>query len=197
MDAWRFRVANDRAFDRFWQATVAGLALAAPPPVDIIVTPSPVGTGERAAVVVRARGAAASARFSASVDDRPIRLWPDAEPGVYRGEFVADTKPRVSKVQATVADGIERSDSAAVAVRAGARHASDPALAPVAVLASAHGGVDVAPERIADLERFVRGSVKPLRAPQPARPMRSAWWMAPFAACLAGEWWLRRRAGRR
>ena len=28
-------------------------------------------------------------------------------------------------------------------------------------------------------------------------PMRSVWWLVPFVACLAGEWWLRRRAGAR
>jgi hypothetical protein len=197
MDAWRFRAANERAFDRFWQATIAGLALAAPPLVDITVTPSPLETGERAAVVVRARRAAASARFTASVDHRPIRLWPDAEPGTYRGEFVADMTPRVSRVQVDVADGIERSAAADIPVRSSVRHASDPMLAPLAMLASAHGGVDAAPERVADLERFVRASVKPGRAPRSVRPMRSAWWIPPFAACLAGEWWLRRRAGRR
>ena len=26
-------------------------------------------------------------------------------------------------------------------------------------------------------------------------PMRSAWWLPPFALALAGEWWLRRRRG--
>ena len=29
------------------------------------------------------------------------------------------------------------------------------------------------------------------------RPMRSAWWILPFAACLSAEWWLRRRRGLR
>ena len=31
----------------------------------------------------------------------------------------------------------------------------------------------------------------------PFHPMRSPWWMSPFVACLAVEWWLRRRAGLR
>jgi hypothetical protein len=26
-------------------------------------------------------------------------------------------------------------------------------------------------------------------------PMRSAWWIIPFALALSGEWWLRRRRG--
>ena len=28
-------------------------------------------------------------------------------------------------------------------------------------------------------------------------PMRTAWWLLPFAGCLSIEWWLRRRAGLR
>ncbi|HWI16690.1 MAG TPA: hypothetical protein VNT81_03015 [Vicinamibacterales bacterium] len=28
-------------------------------------------------------------------------------------------------------------------------------------------------------------------------PLRSAWWILPFAGCLSIEWWLRRRAGLR
>src|SRR4030095_12748037 len=37
MEAWRFRAADSSAFDRFWQATIAGLALAVPPPMTITV----------------------------------------------------------------------------------------------------------------------------------------------------------------
>ena len=35
------------------------------------------------------------------------------------------------------------------------------------------------------------------RVPEQRYPMRSFWWMFPFVACLAGEWWLRRRGGLR
>jgi hypothetical protein len=28
-------------------------------------------------------------------------------------------------------------------------------------------------------------------------PMRTPWWILPFAACLSAEWWLRRRDGLR
>jgi hypothetical protein len=40
------------------------------------------------------------------------------------------------------------------------------------------------------------GGTRP-RLPERRFPMRSAWWLLPFAACLGGEWWLRRRAGLR
>jgi hypothetical protein len=33
--------------------------------------------------------------------------------------------------------------------------------------------------------------------PEPRYPMRAWWWVLPLAGCLAGEWWLRRRAGLR
>jgi hypothetical protein len=35
------------------------------------------------------------------------------------------------------------------------------------------------------------------RVPEMRHPMRSFWWMFPFVACLAGEWWLCRRGGLR
>jgi hypothetical protein len=196
MDAWRFRAADDRAFDRFWQATVAGLALAVPPPVDVDVVPSPLRPGERGEVVVRARHADPRARVSASAGDRPLRLWPDAERGVYRGEVIAAATPGRAVVRATVADGGRQSAARIVPVIAGARRSSGDA-PPLALLASAHGGIDVPPDRLVDLERVVRERVPAARARVPAHPLRSPWWLAPFAACLAGEWWLRRRRGLR
>jgi hypothetical protein len=35
------------------------------------------------------------------------------------------------------------------------------------------------------------------RRPETRYPMRSWWWLLPFAGCLTAEWWLRRRAGLR
>src|SRR5262249_7418617 len=81
MDAWRFRAADQAAFDRFWQSTIAGLALAAPPVFDVTVTPAIVRPGEHADVIVRARDKTVSA-VSASVDgNQPMRLLPDPEQG--------------------------------------------------------------------------------------------------------------------
>jgi class 3 adenylate cyclase len=31
----------------------------------------------------------------------------------------------------------------------------------------------------------------------PFHPLQSPWWILPFALCLSGEWWLRRRDGLR
>jgi hypothetical protein len=77
--------------------------------------------------------------------------------------------------------------------------------APVAAVAwdglrtfvDAHGGLlfpsaDI-PRLIAQLQQRVHAST----LPRARHPFRSAWWLAPFAACLGGEWWLRRRRGQR
>jgi hypothetical protein len=197
MDAWRFRAAADRGFDRFWQAAIAGLALATPPVVDVSVTPQVLRPNEAGEVVVRARSATAAARASASIDDHPIRLWPDAEAGVYRGTFVAAAAERRSVVRAVGSDAIDRTATAVVPVRTGVHHAADAGVAPLAMLASSHRGINVDADHVADLVRFVRDAVKSPRTTVPAHPMRSPWWIAAFGGCLGGEWWLRRRRGLR
>ncbi len=46
MDAWRFRAADNGAFDRFWPSTIAGLALAVPPPIAIAIDPPLLRPGD-------------------------------------------------------------------------------------------------------------------------------------------------------
>ena len=53
------------------------------------------------------------------------------------------------------------------------------------------------PGHVADLERFVRNTVNVPRTTLVRHPMRSVWWIVPFAACLSVEWWQRRRRGLR
>ncbi len=65
------------------------------------------------------------------------------------------------------------------------------------MLAAARGGIDVPPERLADLESYLRREVTASRVQSATQPMRSGWWLLPFAACLGGEWWLRRKRGQR
>jgi hypothetical protein len=58
----------------------------------------------------------------------------------------------------------------------------------------ARGGVLVTPDR---LVQHLRASVRPVDTRRARHPLRSAWWILPFAACLGGEWFLRRRRGAR
>jgi hypothetical protein len=197
MDAWRFRGASDRGFDRFWQATFAGLALAAPPVVDVSVWPPALQPGERADIVVRARRVASSTRVQAAIDDRPVRLWPDPERGIYSGSFTASVSSRRSLVRAVVSDAAEPVAETIVPIGAELRHVSDSAVAPLALLASGHAGIDADVDHRGSVVRFVRDRVRPRSEQRRVRPLRSGWWILPLTVCLAGEWWLRRRRGLR
>ena len=197
MDAWRFRAADNNAFDRFWQSTIAGLALAVPSPIAISVAPPLLRPGETGDVVVRLRSQIVNSS-SASIDgDQPIRLVPDAEPGVYRGRFTARGTPGRSTIEVRTAGAQPQSASRTLLVQPdvqGVRSTSVPSLA---MLASSHRGIDVAPDHLADIERFVRSTVSAPQTRQIRHPMRSTWWILPFAFCLAAEWWTRRRRGLR
>ena len=195
MDAWRFRAADGGAFDRFWQATIAGLALAAPPPIDVSVVPPLLGPGERGEVIVRLLE---DAPVSASIDgDQAIRLRPEPETGVFRGTFTARGTPGRSTIEVLAAGARRRTASRTLLVQADVRRVTPGAAPALSMLASSHRGIDVAPDRIADLERFVRGAVASPRSVVVRHPMRSGWWMIPFAVCLSAEWWVRRRRGLR
>src|SRR5262249_12030155 len=92
MDARRFRAQDHGSLDSFWQALIAGLALAAPPPLDVEVVPAILRPGAQADVIVRARTPNVSG-VSATIDgNQPMRLWPEAERGVFRGRFDAPLK---------------------------------------------------------------------------------------------------------
>jgi hypothetical protein len=194
MDAWRFRAADAGAFDRFWQSAIAGLAQAVPPAVDLVLEPPLLRPLERGGVVVRLR----SRQYSpvvASVDGDPLRLLPDREPGVFRGTFVAKAPAGRSTVDIRSAPGQPALAARTVLVDADAHAAADNV--PLAMLATSHGGIDVAPDQIGDVDAFLRRSIATPRTTVVRRPMRSGWWILPFAACLSAEWWLRRRHGLR
>jgi hypothetical protein len=48
---------------------------------------------------------------------------------------------------------------------------------------------------IARLPAMLRESLVPEPRAERWYPMRSAWWIVPFALALSGEWWSRRRRG--
>jgi hypothetical protein len=197
MDAWRFRAADNGAFDRFWQSTIAGLALAVPPPIAIGIDPPLLRPGEQADLIVRLRLQDVTA-ISASVDgDWPIRLLPDPEAGVYRGHFEARNAPGRSTVEVRADGADRRSASRTLLVRPEVQRLRATAAPSLAMLSSSHRGIDVTPGHVANLERFLGNAVASPRAPQVHHPMRSTWWILPFAACLSAEWWLRRRRGLR
>jgi hypothetical protein len=197
MDAWRFRAADKGAFDRFWQSTIAGLALAAPPPIAISVVPPLLRPGERGDVIVHVRSRDVIAVSASLDDDQPIRLRPEPEAGVYRGSFTAKSAPGRSTIEVRASGGQATSASRTLLVRPDVQRVRSDAAPSLSMLASSHRGINVTPDHVADLERFVRSAVAPPRTTLVRHPMRSTWWILPFAVCLSGEWWLRRRRGLR
>ena len=197
MDAWRFRAADEGAFDRFWQSTIAGLALAAPPPIAISVVPPLLRPGERGEVVVRLRSQIVTS-ISASLDgDQPIRLRPEPEAGVYRGSFTAKSAPGRSTIEVRAAAAEPLLASRTLLVQGDVQRVRLDAMPSLSMLASSHRGIDVTPGRVADLERFLRSSVISPATTLVRHPMRSTWWILPFGVCLSAEWWMRRRRGLR
>lgn len=194
LDAWRSRADGGVEFDRFWRSAFAGLALATPPAVDVDIIPALLSAGDTARLSVRIRdeGSAVSASLDAG---QMIRLWPDAVPGVFGGSFVAPAGAGPHTIEVSV-DGTKRTNArGGFLVRDDARPMR-PA-APLALLAASHGGINVAPNELPELERHVRQRLAASPASIIRRPMRSPRWLIPFAAFLSGEWWLRRRRGLR
>jgi hypothetical protein len=201
LDAWRFRANDGAAFDRFWQSAIAGFAGAAPPAIDVVVVPPIVAPGEKAGVRVRLRRAALALtpgtdlRVTASLAGGDVvRLWPDAEPDSFVGAFTAPPAAGAGRITVTVVNGVSRSVSFMIARGARAATPAGPALS---LLAESRGGRDFSAGEIQTLTRTLRQEIAAPAVRAERRPMRSLWWLAPFVACLGGEWWLRRRRGLR
>jgi hypothetical protein len=205
LDGWRYRGEKDDAFGQFWRGTVFDAAAAARPRLALDVDPviAPPGHGIRVRATVRGtewQRQAGEMRFpalSASLvaadgGTEMIRLLPSAVPGVYEGTVTASEAGRFTvRVQ-----GSDMAMETPVVI--------DPSAAPVTTdyssaltrLAAASGGGIFDPE---DLQRLA-SRLEQMEAPmvgQRVHPMRSGWWILPFAALLTAEWTVRRRRGLR
>jgi hypothetical protein len=210
-DAWRYRGRDEEAFARFWRRAVAEDALLAPPAIDVTVEPAVLSPGEPARVVARIRASdlpsddrielpavrahavkAGNARAAvADSADEPVRLWPTAEPGVYEGKWrPAEAGPFTVSVAAGDLQG-----DAAVVVAPDVTHGSAADREGLELIARASRGQVFAASRAGALVDALRGAYPARRVTRASHPMRSPWWVAPFALLLCVEWALRRRAG--
>jgi hypothetical protein len=199
MDAWRQR--GDGAFDRFWRAIVARLAEEAGPAVRVTLDPRWVRPGEDVAARITARSVRAvtdwkgTAELSCGGDAPvPLRMWPTGAAGAFEARARPDVNASACVVTARIADvGEGRADlrvtpDAPVAGRAGEG---------LPDVVARTGGVVVREREVSRVIEALRAGRATDRAPESRHPMRSFWWMFPFVACLAAEWWLRRRGGLR
>jgi hypothetical protein len=205
LDAWRFRDAETSAFDEFWPALIAGLAHAAPPPVSATGA-GVVRPGEWTRVAVTLRDAAladlaAGQPLRATVDiaiagdtARTLHLWPAGPAGELTAAFRAPRQPGAYRIVITAGDA--RAELPLV-VDTDAAHAAPDERDLLAAWTRARGGAALPAARMRELEGLLRQTLRTERSPQPWHPMRSPWWLLPFVAALAGEWWWRRRHGLR
>jgi hypothetical protein len=211
LDAWRHRAAQDDtanaapaadSFAGFWRGLVAGNAAAVPRTVDVSAEPAVIRPGERTTIAVRLRELARGDTIAlpsiaarvigphAKVDDL-VRLWPTAEPGVYEGEWRGRG---AGLYDLSVVAGDTRGD-ATVIVAADATPASTADPGALALATAAAGGQVFPIDRLPALVGAMKDAYPPRRVVRPAHPMRSAWWVLPFAALLCGEWAVRRKRG--
>jgi hypothetical protein len=200
LDAWRFR---DASFTRYWSALIADAALAAGPSLRLSLERAAIRPGEQTRLTVEWRTMdpvpeRVTVSAQQSCDDgsvTPIRLWPGGQPREFTGS-VHGTSPSKCVVDAAIVqpERLEASTSLVVASDVTPLTASRGAFTS-AILA--HGGVIAAEGSEQSLVDRVRDQLPLQQGVRETRPMRSPWWIAPFAACLGGEWWLRRRRGLR
>ena len=207
LDAWRYRAHEKSRLTAFWREEILSAAVAAPPPVDIEVTPSVLRPGDAARVAVRLRrtewletrggkGSVHLPAVEAQVIDpagrmEMIRLWPEAETGLFRGEAPVAV-PGVHTLRVATerhaAEVALLADAAASQPRASREVTADlPALT---------GGTTVSASRLDPLVQHLSSLPRASKATRD-HPFRAAWWPWIFAALLCGEWALRRRAGLR
>jgi hypothetical protein len=201
LDAWRFRDATLSAFDHFWQVAVADAASASPDPVEVRTSRSVARTGDRVEVSVVVRDAALSvspnprAAFSAAlVSDSlntAVRLWPSGAPGEFRGEVRA---PREGVYRVVVTSDGARGEAPLIARADAARPTPDDRDLVDAWVAARRGRA-IAASQLGELPPALIDAIRPVARAEVWHPMRSPWWIVPFALLLSVEWWARRRRG--
>jgi hypothetical protein len=208
LDGWRYRSGDD--FDRAWAAIIGHLASSAPPRLAVSVSRRLVRPGGRADIVVTVRPDAlpasapirvppVGAQLMGRTETTNVRVWPSATPGRFEGALSAPAAPGAYRLVARLDEGPGTTTEAStrLLVADDVREPLTTSAGALAAIATAHGGLSVPAAGIDRVAPHLRERLHPQSVPQTTHPMRSAWWIVPFAGCLGGEWWLRRRRGLR
>ncbi len=219
LDAWRFRDSTTSRFVDFWRSSVATLAAAAVPPVELRLVPtvaasgSPVelralirsaliGTSDSAGVTVKAYVERAGVPGSGP-DTQSLRVWPTATPGVVSANFNAPSVPGRYRIVFKSSPGAANDASARPAdsaetelvVADSVTSALSSNESMMRMLASTHGGSKVNESDLGSLAALISKGIRQTERRSPWFPMRSGWWIIPFAALLSIEWYIRRMSG--
>lgn len=209
LDAWTFRETARSAFARTWPRIVAEAAARVAPAVSIAVRPAVAAPGAWREIEVHTRDAtldAMAATYTLTVGDaapgtdaarmvpQPIELhsrgdgrwgaaWRD------EAEHLGAARLVLSTAGQPLATAPLRSATSPPADDA-------PHRSVLTALAAATDGAVLNTDNLDALGDALDAALSPASRQHPWHPMRSPWWMFPFAGALLAEWWLRRRAGR-
>ena len=208
-DAWRFRDPAQSSFDATWRDLIDEAANASQAPLDLQLSPTLINPRGDISVVLSPRDStnayassltttlrrltptADSARSLATepLATLPLALSPVA-PGSRFASFRAPLSTGAYEVVAT--HGADTARASFVVAEHVARDADDtPAL--MTAWSASRGGRVVTRDQLDSLPSILRALVRPVARAIEWHPMRSPWWIVPFALALGAEWWLRRR----
>jgi hypothetical protein len=198
LDAWHYRD-EDSGFDTFWTSALADLAAGAPNEVELTLTHRAIPPGQATTINAWIRSAALSQK-SATVeallagpnDTTRIRLWPANVPGTFTGTVVGPRTPGIYRIH--VSTGVERSDAVFV-VDPSARIAAREERHLMSAYAASRQGQLITDSELRRLPRALTSALESVSRVETWHPMRSPWWIVPFALLLGAEWWWRRRNG--
>ena len=200
LDSWRYRDASLSAFDRFWRTIISDAASASPPPIGVVVSSPAARAGERVRVDVSLRDVALStarnmrasvtAVLASDSTTDTLRLLPTGMPGQLRAEF--DAPSAKGSYRVVVTSEAARADAPMV-VSATATHPTPDDRDLVSAWAASRGGRAMNASQLGELPSALRAAIQPIARAETWHPMRSAWWIVPFALLLSAEWWGRRR----
>jgi hypothetical protein len=209
LDAWRFRDRESSDFDDFWRAIIADVASASPPPLELAVEMPVVAPGEMIDVTVSVRDAVlagvtagravrttATAFLELQGDSAfaplQVPLSPDAAVGTLSGPVRAPDQPGIHRLVAT-ADGNSADIPVLVTSQPKRVHRDEREM--LAAWSGSTAGSALQASQLDELRPLLLQAAHTQSRRERWYPMRSAWWILPFAAALAGEWWIRRRRG--
>jgi hypothetical protein len=201
LDAWQHR-GNSSGFSEFWTGTIAELSGRAPSAIEVELSRRALRPGEltRARVILRepllsnrpTRAASIGAVMVSDSDSSVVRLWPDLTPGIFSGTIVAPSRPGIYRL--VVSSGVDSAESSIV-VDADLRAAREDGPEVINAFVSSRGGSVIAEGELDELADRVSSAIHVVSRVETWHPMRSPWWIVPFALLLGGEWWARRRRG--
>jgi hypothetical protein len=203
LDAWRLRDSAVSDFDAFWRAVIDDAAGAAPPAIDARLAQMVVRPGAATELAITLRdatlaepvpGAPLQAHVGAvlagvDVLER-LRVLPEDVPGLLHARFRAPEAPGLYHVR--VASGGEQA-VAPLLVTEGPANVRPDRMDLLRSWTSSRGGATLSAADVGALPAALLRALPAVQRVETWHPMRSPWWIVPFALLLGAEWWWRRR----